>query len=121
MNDEKMELMIGHLLRIGVILAALVVAIGGVLYLHQSHGPRPNYASFHSVSPALRSPSGILRQLPSGNSNAIIQLGLLLLIATPIARVIFAAAGFSLERDWFYTAVSLLVLAVLMYSLFYGH
>ena len=121
MNDRKMESLIGQLLRFGVALAALVVFAGGVLYLHQSRGPRPDYSTFHGESPALRSPSGILQELPSANSNAIIQLGLLLLIATPVARVIFAVIGFSLERDWFYTAVSLIVLAVLMYSLLAGH
>jgi uncharacterized membrane protein len=120
MNDQKMELLMGHLLRFGVTLAALVVFAGGLLYLHQSRGPRSNYATFHGEAPVLRSPSGIFKELPAGDSNAIIQLGLLLLIATPIARVVFAAIGFSLERDWFYTAVSLIVLAVLMYSLFCG-
>jgi uncharacterized membrane protein len=121
MNDQKLELLIGHLLRIGVTLAALVVFAGGVLYLHQSRGPRPDYSSFHGEAQALRSPSGILKSLPSGNSNALIQVGLLLLIATPIARVIFAAIGFSLERDWFYTAVSLIVLSILLYSLLADH
>jgi uncharacterized membrane protein len=120
MNDQKMESLMGHLLRFGVTLAALVVFAGGLLYLHQSRGPRPDYSTFHGETQVLRSPSGIFQELPSGNSNAIIQLGLLLLIATPIARVVFAAAGFSLERDWFYTAVSLIVLAVLMYSLLCG-
>jgi uncharacterized membrane protein len=45
----------------------------------------------------------------------------LLLIATPIARVIFAAFGFSAEKDWLYLVISLIVLAVLTYSLLDGH
>lgn len=121
MNDKKMEIWMGHLLRTGVVLAAIVVSTGGVLYLYQTGGPRPDYATFHGAPNDLRSPSGTVRELHSGDSNAIIQLGLLVLIATPIARVVFAALGFSLERDWFYTAVSLIVLAVLMYGLLHDH
>jgi uncharacterized membrane protein len=121
MDDLKMERFMGYLLRTGVILAALVVSIGGALYLHQMRGPHPDYSVFHGTKPALRSPAGVLAMLPSGNSNAMIQFGLLLLIATPIARVIFGAYGFFAERDWLYVAVSLIVFVVLMYSLLHGH
>ena len=121
MNDQKMEVDIGHLLRTGVLIAAMVVFVGGVLYLNQNRGPRPDYATFHGVAAGLRSPAGVIRQLPTGDSNAIIQLGLLLLIATPIARVAFAAFGFSAEKDWLYVVISLIVLAVLTYSLLASH
>jgi uncharacterized membrane protein len=121
MDDLKMEISMGHLLRAGVILAALVVLLGGVVYLYQQHGPRPDYSIFHGTAAALRSPAGVLSALRTGDSHAIIQFGLLLLIATPIARVVFAAFGFFAEKDWLYASVSLIVLAVLMYSLLYGH
>ncbi len=121
MNDEKMEVAIGRLLRAGVLIAAAVVFIGGVLYLNQMRGPRPDYSSFHGVAPELRSAAGIAAHLSPANSNAMIQLGLLLLIATPVARVAFAAFGFLAEKDWLYVVVSLIVLAVLLYSLLYDH
>ncbi|HLH33286.1 MAG TPA: DUF1634 domain-containing protein [Alloacidobacterium sp.] len=120
-NDQKIEIAIGQLLRIGVFLAAAFVLVGGLLYLSQRRGPRPDYSTFHSVAAELRSPPGIIRQVATGNSNAIIQLGLLLLIATPVARVVLAALGFFAEKDWLYVAVSLIVLAVLMYSLLFDH
>lgn len=47
----------------------------------------------------------------------MIALGLLLLIATPVARVALAAFGFLREGDWLYTAVASFVLAVLLFSL----
>jgi uncharacterized membrane protein len=47
----------------------------------------------------------------------LIQFGLLLLIATPAARVVFSVAGFAIERDWMYVAITLLVLLTLLYSL----
>jgi len=121
MNDQKMEIAIGQLLRAGVLLAAAVVFIGGVLYLNQTRGPRPDYSKFHGEAVALRSPAGVVKQAFTGDSHAIIQLGLLLLIATPVARVLFAVFGFLLEKDWHYVVVSLVVFAVLMYSLLFDH
>ncbi len=121
MNDQKMEIAIGQLLRSGVLLAATVVLIGGLLYLNQRRGPRPDYSTFHAEVSELRSPIGVVGNLSMQNSNAIIQFGLLLLVATPIARVVFAAFGFFLEKDWLYVVISLIVLAVLMYSLLYDH
>lgn len=117
LTDQKLEVAIGRMLQAGVLLSAAVVLAGGILYLFQSSGPRPDYSHFHGVAQALRSPVGILKEVRHGDANGIIQLGLLLLIATPIARVILAATGFFLERDYMYVVVSLIVLAVLLFSL----
>ena len=117
MNDKEMELTMGHLLRAGVLLAAAVVLVGGILYLSQMRGPRTDYSVFHGAAAELRSPSAIAKHAFTGDSRSIIQLGLLLLIATPVARVAFALFGFSAEKDWLYVAVSAIVLGVLVYSL----
>ena len=53
----------------------------------------------------------------SRDGGGIIQLGILLLIATPVARVVFSVFAFSIQRDWLYTLVTLIVLAVLVFSL----
>jgi uncharacterized membrane protein len=58
-----------------------------------------------------------MRAAMSLHGSGIIQLGLLFLIATPVARVAFAAFAFAVERDWLYVAVSTFVLLVLLYSL----
>jgi uncharacterized membrane protein len=50
----------------------------------------------------------------------VIMLGLLLLVATPVARVVFSVAGFLRERDFLYVVLTLIVLAVLLSSLFFG-
>jgi uncharacterized membrane protein len=55
-----------------------------------------------------------------GDSIAIMQVGLLLLILTPIARVALAVVGFFLERDRLYTVVSLIVFVILMFSLIHA-
>jgi uncharacterized membrane protein len=120
MNDKTLEVLVGKLLRAGVLTSALVVAAGGALYLVQHHGDAVNYEVFHSESADLRSVRGITNLALHLDSEGIIQLGLLLLIATPVARVALAAWGFYLEQDHFYAAVSLLVLAILIFSLMHA-
>ncbi|HET9743151.1 MAG TPA: DUF1634 domain-containing protein [Terriglobales bacterium] len=119
-SDEQLETIMGNLLRIGVLTAAAVVLIGAGLFLAQHGRAHPDYHRFQSEPAELKSLPGIGAEVASGHSQGIIQLGLILLIATPIMRVIFAVIGFGFERDYLYTVVSLIVLAVLLYSLL-GH
>jgi uncharacterized membrane protein len=116
-TDQQVEVMIGNLLRGGVLLAACVVLGGGVLYLLRYGGTAPDYRVFHGEPIDLRSVSGIVRDAVSLRSRGVIQLGLLLLAATPVARVAFAVVAFARQRDALYVVVTLIVLAVLLYSL----
>lgn len=117
MDDRRLETIIGQLLRAGVLLAAAVVLIGAVLYLAQSHAEITDYHHFAMERHSLRNVEGIVRLTGHLNSLAIIQLGLVLLIATPVARVIMAGVGFYIEKDWLYTVVCAIVLGVLLFSL----
>jgi uncharacterized membrane protein len=119
MTDQKLEIAIGRLLQAGVLLAAAVVLVGGVLYLFHASGPRPDYSHFRGVAVTLRTPGGIWHGVLQGDAGSVIQLGLLLLIATPLVRVILAGVGFLMERDQLYFWVSAIVLAVLVYSLWH--
>jgi uncharacterized membrane protein len=116
-TDERLEIIIGNLLRIGVAISAVVVLAGGILYLAQYGSAPIDYGSFHGEPRELRSIAGIIRGARAGHPAAIIQCGLLLLIATPIARVIFSAFGFLRERDYRYVCITLIVLGVLLYSI----
>ena len=120
LTDQKLEIAIGHMLQIGVLLAATVVFIGGTLYLRQETGPRPDYSHFTGVAERFRAPAEIVPNALHGRARSIIQLGLLILIATPIARVVLAAVGFLVERDHLYFWISLIVLTVLLYSLWHA-
>lgn len=116
-SDERVESMLGVLLRAGVLLAAAVVAAGGAVYLLR-HGSEPaDYRVFHGEPSSLRSIHGILGGLGSPGGRSIIQFGLLLLIATPIARVVLSALAFALQRDRAYVIITLIVLAILLLSL----
>ena len=117
-NDHRIEVIIGGLLRTGVLLAATVVLSGAVVYLARHGGEIPNYAVFHREPDNLTSATAILHGALGMSGRAIIQLGLLLLIATPVARVLFSAIAFALERDYLYVFITLIVLGILLYSLF---
>lgn len=118
LDDDRVEGLIAHLLRAGVVIAALVVIGGAVPYLGQHPRAHVDYRRFHGEPDNLKVVHGIIRTAFSGEPRGIMQLGLLLLIATPIARVMFSAAAFALEGDRMYVGFTMLVLAVLLYSLF---
>jgi uncharacterized membrane protein len=116
-TDQDVEAIIANLLRVGVIISASMVLIGGLMFL-ALHGFGPaNYRVFKGEPTDLRQFHGIIRATLALHGRGIIQLGLLFLIATPVARVAFAAFAFSIERDWLYVGISTFVLLVLLYSL----
>ena len=120
-GDLEIEIIIGALLRTGVILAAAVVLFGAVVYLAHHGLDAVNYRTFHGDPEFLRTLTGIVRGALHLDGRAIIQLGLLLLIATPVARVAFSAVAFAIERDYLYVWITLFVLGILLYSLLGSH
>jgi uncharacterized membrane protein len=122
MSDNRsagkgVELAIGNLLRAGVLLAVAVVILGEAVLLVRHGSARPNYAIFRGEPANLRTLRGILATAFSFQGAGIIQLGVLILIATPVARVAFSAAAFAVEHDRLYVVITLIVLGVLIFSL----
>jgi uncharacterized membrane protein len=118
--EKRMDEIMGRLLRAGVILAAMFVIAGGTIYLVRHPTPIPNYHVFQGEPGELRTIPGILGEALALRGPGLIQFGLLLLIATPIARVAFSVVAFLYQRDWMYVAVTLVVLGLLVYSLLGG-
>jgi uncharacterized membrane protein len=116
-TDQKVEDIVAILLRTGVLLSAAVVFCGAVIYLAHHGHQAADYRMFRGEPTDLRSIPGIIRDAADLSGRGIIQLGLLLLIATPVARVAFAVFGFAAERDRMYVVFTLIVLGVLLYSL----
>ena len=117
-RDRRMELILGNLLRSGVLLSAAVVLWGASIYLFRHAHEPANYRVFLGEPSEFRTIRGVIRSVMNGRGRGLIQLGLLLLIATPIARVAFSVVGFTIERDRLYVGFTLIVLAILLYSLF---
>ena len=97
-RDRRLEIVLGNLLRAGVLFSAAIVLAGACVYL-------------------CRHAHGVVHSVINGRGRGLIQLGLLFLIATPIARVAFSVVGFAIERDRMYVVFTVIVLAILLYSL----
>jgi len=116
-TDEQLEKAISTLLRTGVSISAAVVLAGGIYYLFKYGLQPPEYYVFHGEPEKFRSVTGIFRSVFQLSSRGIIELGLLVLIATPIARVAFSLLAFALEKDRVFVGITLIVLVILMYNL----
>ncbi|OUL33045.1 hypothetical protein BV372_17860 [Nostoc sp. T09] len=117
LSEQQLETLLSNLLKYGVLLASTVVLIGGILYLIR-HGSEPvTYQFFQGEPSEFRSPVGVINAVLSGSRRGIIQLGLLLLIATPVLRVVISLLAFIWRREFIYIVVTLIVLASLTYSL----
>ena len=117
-RDRRIEVILGNLLRTGVLLSAAVVLLGASIYLSRHAHDPADYRVFRGEPSEYRTIRGVIQSLivGRGRGQGLIQLGLLLLIATPIARVAFSVVGFVIERDRLYVIFTLIVLAVLLYS-----
>lgn len=119
--DNDIEQLIGLQLRFGVITATLIVLIGGLFYLHQFGGLHiPPYQNFIGTKGGFTTVGQVSTGLAGFNAKSVIQLGVLVLMATPILRIAFSLVGFILEKDRMYIGITLLVLAVMMISIFGG-
>jgi len=117
-EEKDLQSFIGNLLRIGVIIAMTIVIVGLLLHLFYNGKNTADFSTFddHNV---FNFPS-FAKQLLSGDSKAIMELGIMVLIATPIARVLFTMLGFWLEKDRLYTLIAFIVLCIIAYSLLFG-
>ena len=115
--DQKMDAIMGILLRSGVVLAAAIVLVGGILFLMRHKTPVTDYHIFTGEPSDLRTISGIFSDVKAFRARGLIQLGLLVLIATPVARVVFSLFAFIYQKDWKYAVFTAIVLGLLLYSL----
>ena len=115
--DRRMETAMALLLRGGVLLASLFVLTGAALYLAHHSGAQTDYRIFAPRTVAWPS---FLSLLAHADGVAFVQLGLFLLVATPVARVLLGAIAFLVERDKLYIAISLFILCVLVYGIGWG-
>lgn len=114
---RRAELIISQVLRWGVVLSAVIIAVGVVAFYvrYSSAAARTNHDQTYPHSPVT-----VLAGLAHGDPLAIIMLGLLVLLATPFMRVLVSIGAFALERDWIYVGITVTVLVILLISFFLG-
>ena len=119
--DQDIERLIGLQLRFGVIIASLIVLIGGLIYLKQFGALAvPHYHSFIGTKAGYTSLGEIFKGVYTANAKGVIELGVVALIITPILRIAFSLVGFIIEKDKLYIWITLTVLAIMMASIFGG-
>jgi uncharacterized membrane protein len=118
LGGHPMEMWISRVLRFGVIFAAAIIFLGLVVFvvMRPSSGPTSLDQLLHSGEAPV-SPHGIIRGVAKGDAIALIQLGVLALILTPITRVAMSIVLFSAERDGVFVLITSVVLAVLVAGL----
>jgi uncharacterized membrane protein len=119
-TERQLEILISNVLRTGVTLAAFLVIVGGAIYFFQDGRALPNYQTFQGEPDELRHAEKIIQYARSFHGKGLIQLGLLILVGTPVARVVFSMVGFLLQRDQMYVIFTAIVLFVLCVSLLVG-
>lgn len=120
LNDYDIEQLIGQVLRYGVLLSGSVALIGGIWYMFQKGAGMPDYTVFKGEPAGYTSLTGIFKGLMMGSSTEIIQLGVVILIATPIVRIFFSLISFIVEKDRLYVVITLIVLLIILFSTFSG-
>ena len=119
-TEYRIEQFIGRLLQVGVVIATATVLTGGVMLVAQHGLTTPDYRVFRGTDRALQNIGSIVHGLLGADARAIVQLGIVLLIATPVFRVAFMLGAFAAQRDRLYVVLSAVVLALLLYGLFGG-
>jgi uncharacterized membrane protein len=120
-KDKDMQAVIGWVLRAGVFISMSIVFLGGVLYLYRHGHTTADYHEFKGIPDFIHSVPGVINGILTFRGRAIIQAGIILLIATPVIRVVFSAIGFILEKDYLYTGITLIVLFIIIISALSGH
>lgn len=124
-GERDVEQYIGKLLRYGVMLSCAITLFGGVIYLLQHKGVMVDYSPVPTgmafgVEDYLRELNTIFPRMLNFDGAAIIQFGVLVLIATPIIRVAFSAFSFLIEKDYLYVVITLIVLAIILANMLLG-
>ena len=121
---QRVELLISYLLRVGVITSMVIVFVGTVLtFVHH-----PDYARDAGGLAGIkagrldwpRSLGQEITGLEQGRGSAVVVLGLVVLIATPVLRVAVSILVFAYQRDGIFVAMTTLVLALLLISFVLG-
>ncbi|WP_316739671.1 DUF1634 domain-containing protein [Pedobacter aquatilis] len=117
MKEKDIQVLLGTLLRAGVIISMSTVLIGGIIFLIHNNGAITDYKVFTPELSKFSSVLEILKGVTTFKGDAIVQFGVLMLIFTPIARIIFAIFSFLIEKDYLYVLIGFIILAIIAISL----
>lgn len=117
-TERQMAHLIGRTLRFGVFTSAALIVLGLAMYFATDKGPHTvddALGKTHEI--ALVRPSTIVDGLRGTSPESFIQLGILVLILTPVVRVAMTAWLFARQRDWTFVTLAAIVLVILLLGL----
>lgn len=117
-RGKDMRIWISLILRTGVLVSAVLLFTGGILFAVQHPGAVFSFKSFTGEPERLREAGSVFREALQFKSRSVIQMGILILIATPVLRVIFSFIEFLMHKDWGFVLITAVVITTLFYSLF---
>lgn len=121
--DNTLELTLAKVLSLGVLVSGgfLILGLAGMLVTGQTGYPAA-VTDFSRVRPEVfpHTPGAILAGLREGRPLALVSLGLLVLILTPMLRVASAVVLYFREHDWLYTGIAGGVLLMLVLGMALG-
>ncbi len=120
-TDIDLNRSVGNLLRLGVILSVATSLVGFIKLFIEGFEMPKKYSSLVVGTSSEKVWSHFWNSLCKGEGMAIIQLGILLLIFTPLMRIVFALIGYLKEKDYVYVIISSIVLAIMAVSFFAGY
>jgi uncharacterized membrane protein len=120
-SEKLLDVLISNVLRGGLIVASSLMICGGIIYFWHATTTPAEFGHFVLEPTQLRTLPGIIALALKGDGEGIMQLAVVVLLATPFLRVVASLFMFLREKDWKFVVVSLVVLCVLLYSLFAGH
>lgn len=123
MKDTQIQNSLARLMVIGTLIAAGIMLAGLIWYLASHVGLKPGDHVFAGEPKYFENPVSMVQRALDveeyGHRRSFVMIGAVLLLINPVLRVGFAVLGFAAQRDRLYTAISLFVLAVLLFSFFW--
>ena len=117
-TDLDLNRSVGNLLRLGVVLSVIISLLGFIKLFFEGYEMPKDYSSLEIAEGTIW--KTFFTSLANLEGTGIIQLGILLLILTPLVRIIFAMIGYVKEKDYTYVIVSLIVLGIMLVSFLMG-
>ena len=123
MNDAQLQNLLARVMLTGVLIAAGIMGAGLIWFVATHEGMPPGDHVFSGEPKYFENPISMLQRAfdlkAVGHRRSLMMIGVVLLLINPLVRVAFAALGFAAQRDKLYTAISLVVLGVLVLSFFW--
>jgi len=121
-DPETMNEIVGNVLRFGVLVSAAIIVIGVVLLVGNNGLSETSSALIYNPNQVPHgtfdvSLAGLLKGLVAFQPYSLIELGAIILIATPVSRVLISVFLFAAEGDRLYVYITAVVLVLLLFSI----